>query len=72
MFKLLYIELTLMESCSHKLDKIKNTIEEIKDDIEKMKVVRKLLYIYLIIFIEKRNNFKQNDGFYECKCSNYG
>lgn len=29
-----------MESCSHKLDKIKNTIEEIKDDIEKMKVVR--------------------------------
>ena len=28
-----------MESCSHKLDKIKNTIEEIKDDIEKMKVV---------------------------------
>lgn len=29
-----------MEYCSNKLDRIKNAIDEIKDDIEKMKTVK--------------------------------
>ena len=38
-----------MDSYSNKINRIKNTIDEIRDDIEKMKQVK----IYLFFFIEK-------------------
>ena len=36
-----------MDSYSNKINRIKYTIDEIRDDIEKMKMVQKYLYNYL-------------------------
>ena len=38
-----------MDSYSNKINRIKYTIDEIRDDIEKMKMVQK--YLYIIIYI---------------------
>ena len=40
-----------MDSYSNKINRIKNTIDEIRDDIEKMKKV--ITIIFTIIFIAK-------------------
>ena len=39
-----------MDSYSNKINRIKYTIDEIRDDIEKMKMVQKYLFIIQLIF----------------------
>ena len=49
-----------MDTYSNKINRIKNTIDEIRDDIEKMKMVFLLNYIILLnIFIFNRKMKKQ-------------
>ena len=40
-----------MDTYSNKINRIKNTIDEIRDDIEKMKMVFLLNYIILLKFL---------------------
>lgn len=48
-----------MDSYSTKINKIKFTIDEIREDIEKMKMVNLYpIYIILFSFLEKRTNNK--------------
>jgi hypothetical protein len=39
-----------MDSYSNKINRIKYTIDEIRDDIEKMKMVQKYLFIIYLIY----------------------
>jgi len=56
-----------MDSYSNKINRIKYTIDEIRDDIEKMKMVnnkyKKLFLNLFLIHIEKRKNNKYYDDF---------
>ena len=56
-----------MDSYSNKINRIKYTIDEIRDDIEKMKMVnnkyKKLFLNLFFIHIEKRKNNKYYDDF---------
>jgi hypothetical protein len=55
-----------MDSYSNKINRIKYTIDEIRDDIEKMKMVNNI-YNSFIIYLEKRKNDKYDDDFYQSK-----